>query len=68
MTKGLIKAGTPFEDWSSNSSTESDDCRMLYPDNNEGKGVVIPPRSILHMRVEKEEVPLWTVWFVSKAQ
>lgn len=43
VAKGLTEASTPFEDRSSNSSRESDGYRTLYPDNSEGKGVVVPP-------------------------
>lgn len=42
VTKGFNEAGTPFEDRSSNSSAESKAYQTLYPDNTEGKGVVIP--------------------------
>lgn len=42
VVKGFNEVGTPFEDRSSNYSTESDGYRTLYPDNNKGKGVVVP--------------------------
>lgn len=58
---------TPFEDRSSNSSVESEGYRTLYPDNNDGKGAMIPPLSILRMRVEKEEMSFSTVHFLSKS-
>lgn len=65
VAKGFTEAGTPFEDRSSNSSVETDGYQTLYPDNNEGKGVVISPRSILRMRVEKEEMPYCAMHFMS---
>lgn len=43
MAKGFTEAGTPFGDRSSNSSAESDGYWTLYPDNNEGKGLMVPP-------------------------
>lgn len=68
ITKGFTETGTSFEDRSSNLSAESDGHRTLYPDNNEGKGVVVPPQSMLRMRVEKEEMPFCSVRFVSETQ
>lgn len=68
ITKSFTEADTSFEDQSSNSPAESDGYRTLYPDNNEDKGVVVPPQSILRMMVDKEEMPFCAVWFVSKTQ
>lgn len=66
LAKGFTEAGTPFEDGSSTSTGDSDGYQTLFSDNVEGKGLVIPPRSILRMRVNKEEMPLSEVCFISK--
>lgn len=68
VVKGFTEAGTLFEDKSSNSSVESEGYWTLYPDNIEDKGVVIPPRSIMCMMVDKKEMPFSEVCFVNKAQ
>lgn len=67
VAKGFVEAGTPFEDRSSNSFAESEGYRTLYPDNNDSKRVVIPPRSVLRMRVEKDEMPFSAIHFLSKS-
>lgn len=66
VNKGFTEAGTPFEDGSSASTGESEGYRTLFRDDAEGKGMVIPSRSILRMRVNKGEMPLSEIRFVSK--
>lgn len=42
--------------------------RMLFPDNDNDEGSVVGPRSILGMRVKREEVPFSNIQFEPKAQ
>lgn len=41
---------------------------ILSGDNDDDEGSVIPPRSVLRIRVEREEVPFYGVRFESKMQ
>lgn len=40
--------------------------QTLFRDNNEGHGVIIPPRSVVRMRVEPCEIPFGFVRFKAK--
>lgn len=64
-TKGLVEAGSPSEYKWSDSSGELQDFQTLFIDNKDGSEI-IPPRSNLRMRVEKEKVSFFTTNFVGK--
>lgn len=57
----------PFEDGSSDSSEETQGFRVLFNDSTDGEGVIVPPRSVLRMRIEKEEVPFCAINFLRKS-
>lgn len=42
--------------------------KTSFRDNDDGKGSIIGPRSILRIRVEREEVPWCDICLESKAQ
>lgn len=67
IANGFTEVGTPFEDRSSTSTGNSDGYQTSFRHDVEGKGMVMPPRSILWMRVNKEEMPLSEIHFVSKS-
>lgn len=66
MAKDLVKVGTPLEDRSSDSFEKSDGFKTLFNDSTDGEGVIVPPRSVLRMCIEKEEMPFCAINFLSK--
>lgn len=67
IAKGFTEVGTPFKDKSSTSTSDSEGYQTLFLDDAKGKGMVIPPHSILRMRSNKGEVPLSEIRFVSRS-
>lgn len=66
-----VEANFVFEyrsSYSSGSGTLDSNPPELFRDNNNGEGLVIPPRSFLKMRVEREKVPFCGIRFQSKMQ
>lgn len=68
-----VKKGPAFEFVGSESTGNGiplshDVYRTMFRDNSYGEGSVIALRSILRMRVGREEVPMYDIRFESKAQ
>lgn len=57
-SKDPIEVGSLFEYMSLDSSMSgaSQTFQILFADHNDCEGTIVPPRSVLKMRVEKEEV------------
>lgn len=66
MSKNLVRPGSsPFGYRRSDSFGESQGFKTLLVYHNDGEGAIVPPLSVLKVRVEKEEVPLSNINFVS---
>lgn len=61
-----MEASSPLEKRSSNSSRESYEFKTLFPHRKDGEGAVVPPHSVMRMRVKKEEVSFYTINFASE--
>lgn len=66
MRKNLVDIGVPYENQSSDSGVQN--FQTLFHDQEEGQGIIIPPRSVLRMRVGQEEVPFCIIKFESKSR
>lgn len=69
----LVEAGPTLEFPSSESTRSGTPLnhqvyRILFKDQDDWQCSIIGPRSILRMRVEREEVPMCDICFESKAQ
>lgn len=60
----MVEAGTPYETRGSDSGVQA--FQTFFLDNEEGQGIIIPPRSILRMQVERLEIPFSTLKFEPK--
>lgn len=65
MANEMHEAGIPFE---SMDEDKHHDYQTLFGDHPEGEGIIVDPRSILRMRIEKVEVPWSDLRFETKAQ
>lgn len=69
MEKNKTEADIPFEQSSdSYGSAVPRDHQAPFMDHEEGNGILIEPRSILRMRVEKGEVSWSDIEFKVKSQ
>lgn len=73
VPKDLVEAGYPFKYKSADSFTSgvplnNQSFQTLLHDSENGEGELIPPKSVLRMRIEREEVQFYNIKFESKAQ
>lgn len=66
-----VEASPAFEYWSSDSSRSGTPLDRqvfgtLFHDNDDGEGSVVPPRYVLRMRIEREEIHFYNIRFESK--
>lgn len=55
VAKDLVEAGPPYANRSLDSSGKSQNFHALFIDNKDEEGMIIPPRPILKMYIQKEE-------------
>lgn len=69
--KDLVEACSPSEYRSSDSSMSGvplnrQAFETLIRDGDNGKGAMVPQRSVLRMRIQREEIPFYSLKFESK--